>query len=408
MKKILHIISQKPGNTGSGIFLNSILEQADRTGYIQAVICGVSNKKELDFPNPLHKIEPVFFETANLPFPVVGMSDAMPYPSSRYQELTELMFSQWQQAFKKAILKTWETFQPDVILCHHLWLLAAFVRYLLPNAFLCVVSHGTGLRQMKLAPKFADYVKIGCQQADLVFALNDFQLEQISQVYYINKEKIKVIGSGYNSNLFFSVPKIEIHSIKTIVYVGKLAFAKGVYSLLHAIDKIDFMLELICIGSGSCEEADKIRELAQKSKQKISFTGAISQKQIAHILQQADAFVLPSFYEGLPLVMIEALACGLPVICTDLPGIREWLGDILLQTGLIELVSLPRLERIDIPFPDDIPAFEERLQVAITNQLNRFHSSADSDTIKQEISNYSWENIFLKMQKAINEMKRTE
>jgi hypothetical protein len=148
MKRVLHILAQKPGKTGSGVCLNSIVEQADKKGYAQAVICGISQYDELDLSIVLKKTAPVYFEIEPLPFPVAGMSDVMPYISTRYQDMTEEMYKNWEDAFETKIREMWETFQPDVIFCHHLWLLTALTRKILPETTIAAISHGTGLRQI--------------------------------------------------------------------------------------------------------------------------------------------------------------------------------------------------------------------------------------------------------------------
>ena len=65
-------------------------------------------------------------------------------------------------------------------------------------------------------------------------------------------------------------------------------------------------------------------------------------------MNQSDVFVLPSFYEGLPLVIIEALACGTYVICTDLPGIRNWIDQNLPDNGVV-FVEPPKRVNEDEP-----------------------------------------------------------
>jgi len=97
MKKILHILAQRPEKTGSGIFLQNIVKIAAEQGYEQAVISGV--------PAALEKVEfgaiaeqkfyPVKFETEQIPFPVVGMSNVMPYRSEKYKNLTAEMLKKW-------------------------------------------------------------------------------------------------------------------------------------------------------------------------------------------------------------------------------------------------------------------------------------------------------------------------
>ncbi|MCK7512374.1 MAG: glycosyltransferase [Desulfobacterales bacterium] len=67
------------------------------------------------------------------------------------------------------------------------------------------------------------------------------------------------------------------------------------------------------------------------------------------VLQAADVFVLPSFFEGLPLVVVESLACGCRVVMTDLPGVDAWMPAGLCAEGLVERVPLPRLVGADTP-----------------------------------------------------------
>ena len=76
---------------------------------------GISQKDQIEsfgFCEDI-KLFPVRFETEKLPFPVVGMSDVMPYQSTRYQDMTDEMLKQWKSAFQKQIDKAINEFQPD-------------------------------------------------------------------------------------------------------------------------------------------------------------------------------------------------------------------------------------------------------------------------------------------------------
>ena len=86
---------------------------------------------------------------------------------------------------------------------------------------------------------------------------------------------------------------------------------------------------------------------------------------MAKFLRTCDIFILPSFFEGLPLVVIEALASGTKVICTDLPGLDDFLGDELKQLDAIRYIKMPRLKNVDTPFEEDIPEFEKQLSKKI-------------------------------------------
>ena len=74
--------------------------------------------------------------------------------------------------------------------------------------------------------------------------------------------------------------------------------------------------------------------------------------------------MLPSFFEGLPLVVIEALACGCKAVVTDLPGIRPWVAENI-PAAPVWYVEPPRMESVDEPMADDLPVFEQHLAKAI-------------------------------------------
>jgi glycosyltransferase involved in cell wall biosynthesis len=101
---------------------------------------------------------------------------------------------------------------------------------------------------------------------------------------------------------------------------------------------------------------------------------------LAEKLNASDVFVLPSFYEGLPLVLIEALACGLQAICTDLPGIRPWMNRTVPNHGVC-FVKPPEMENEDEALPESLLEFEQRLAAAI--DTIGFMPTADLDQVCQ-------------------------
>ena len=117
-------------------------------------------------------------------------------------------------------------------------------------------------------------------------------------------------------------------------------------------------------GAGDEKEYKEILELVEKSPFDITFAGKITQQELAGKINQSDIFILPSFYEGLPLVIIEALACGAYVICTDLPGIKNWIDRNLPDNGVI-FVEPPERVNEDEPVEEELPIFERELAEAI-------------------------------------------
>lgn len=195
--RILSITAQKPDSTGSGVYLTELVKGFQKLGHTQAVIAGVTKEDVVCLPEGV-RFYPVYYKTEGLPFPVCGMSDEMPYESTRSCDMSEEMTRQFQNIFAQKVKEAVEEFKPDVILCHHLYYLTALVRELCPDIKVCGISHGSDLRQIQKNPWRREYIKQNICKLDQVFALHQEQKEMISDIYGCQREKIEVIGTGYN------------------------------------------------------------------------------------------------------------------------------------------------------------------------------------------------------------------
>lgn len=373
--KILSITAQKPDSTGSGVFLTELVKGFDVLNCRQAVICGAASEDPMNIPGAV-KVYPVFYNTEDLPFPVCGMSDEMPYPSTRYRDLDERMTVQLLGAFRKRITDAVEEFQPDVILCHHLYFLCALVRDMYPHAIVYGQCHGSDLRQLQTNSWLFDWIRSGVRRLDGILALHEAQKQQICQLYDVPDSLVTVVGTGYNSSVFYESDFYQASrnaSVTRLIFAGKLSEKKGVFSLLRALHHLQHpeAFELVLAGGyGDPAEYEKLLRLAAEAPCKITFLNKLDQQQLAFHMNSSHIFVLPSFYEGLPLVLIEAMACGLHTVCTDLPGIRPWLDRAIPQNGTV-FVAPPRMYHTDIPIPEDLPAFEQMLAHAIETASNQ-------------------------------------
>jgi len=405
MKRVLQVLCQKPGSTGSGTFLLALYESAKNRGYTQAVIAGISQNETDKYKSCLKNCDffPVQFDSELLSFPVAGMSDVMPYSSTRYRDMTEEMLEQWTRAFRVVLQKAVHSFQPDLVLSHHLWLLTAITRKTIKHIPVFGICHGTCLRQLKQAERFSALAIDGCRELDGIFALNEYQKEYIISNYRIDKKRVFVTGAGYHDHIFYAQGRERCRETVKLVYAGKLSFSKGVPSLIRVYGKLTekgWPGELHLAGSGTSDEERQIRQLAGEYDGKIVFHGAVSQEELANIFRTGDILVLPSFYEGLPLVVLEALASGLRVVTTDLPGLKEYLGRELNNSGLITYVELPRCEHVDLPVAEDLPDFEDRLEEGITVQINSLIDISvwQRRGVVKEIADKSWDGVFGRME----------
>ena len=363
--RILSLTAQKPDSTGSGVFLTELVRGFAAQGHAQAVLCGTVEGEQIRLPEGV-TLYPVFYHSKELPFPVCGMSDEMPYESTRYRDMTEAMTRQLMNAFRRALSRAVAEFQPDVILCHHLYFLAALARQMFPQIPVYGQCHGSDLRQLATNPWQGDWIKEEIRDLSGIFALHEAQKKQICDIFDLSEHRVTVVGTGYNSGIFFrdDDAKAERNSDKfRFIFAGKLSEKKGVYGLLRCakhLEDPDNTELLLAGGCGTDAELEKLKVMAGECPCQVTFLGKLDQKTLAKRMNQSDAFILPSFYEGLPLVLIEAMACGLRTICTDLPGIQPWLNRALPENGTI-FVTPPQMRNTDEPVPESLPDFEKRL-----------------------------------------------
>ena len=371
--RILSVTAQKPDSTGSGVFLTELVKGFSQLDCQQAVVCGTVSGEPLVFSQDI-SLFPVRYLSESLPFPVCGMSDEMPYESTRYRDMDDEMTRQFRAAFESRITEAVQSFQPDVILCHHLYFLASLVRELCPDIPVYGQCHGSDLRQLETNPWQRAWIKAQIPKLDGIFALHQAQKEKICSLFDLPAHRVQVMGTGYNSQVFFPDPSLSRNPEKIrFLFAGKLSEKKGVYSLLRCLRhlKRPWQAELLLAGGcGSEEELAHLKALAQKLPCPVTFLGKLNQQELARQMNLCDVFVLPSFYEGLPLVLIEAMACGMKTVCTDLPGIQPWLDQAIPDHGTV-FVSPPAMRNTDEPIPEELPAFELRLAQAMEEAPSR-------------------------------------
>ena len=298
------------------------------------------------------------------------MSDEMPYKSTRYCDMNERMTEQLLRAFRKAVLEAVEVFRPDVILCHHLYFLAALVREMFPGIPVYGQCHGSDLRQFIKNPWQHEWILSQIPKLDGILALHEEQKKQICFLYGVPQEKVHVMGTGYNSDVFYVNEQVRQNRKNDkirLIFAGKISEKKGVFSLLRAMNYVrqPECYELALAGGyGNEEEYEAICQLARETPCEVNFLGKLSHAVLAEEMNASDVFVLPSFFEGLPLVLMEAMACGLQAICTDLPGIRPWMNKAVPEHGVV-FVKPPEMRNADEAIPESLPEFERRLAAAI-------------------------------------------
>lgn len=352
---ILSITAQKPHSTGSGTYLTELVKSFYRAGHDQAVVCGIYPDDEVSFPEGV-SCYPVYFagknEAGGIHFPIAGMSDIMPYESTRYRDLTPEMIDEFEHAFIDAVDRAIDNLDPDLIVCHHLFLLTALVRKHFPDRRICGISHGTDLRQMVNCPALAEMIRPYIARLDMAFALHDDMAGRIKDIFGMDPAHVNVLGSGYNDRLFNTEGREPYRKGDPVrlCYAGKISRPKGVPEMLDALEMLsgdpdvpEFRLAM----AGGCQD-EALAGRLDSLPPYIRYLGQIPQDMLAELMKSSDVFVLPSYFEGLPLVLIEAMASGALPVSTDLPGVREWI-DSNVGCPNVRYVAMPSMKSIDEP-----------------------------------------------------------
>ncbi len=388
--RILHILSQRPGQTGSGVILEMLVRHAAAAGYDQRVIVGVP---EADGRPPVggladEAVVPLYFERAPLDFPVPGMSDVMPYRSSVWSQLSEDQLTRYRRAWRDHVAEVVRIYRPDLIHAHHIWLMSSMLRDIVADTPMVLQCHGTGLRQMELCEHLSGEVRRGCAAADRFVVLREDHADLLSRQLEVERKHIHVVPGGFNEDIFHSGGR-ELHragferETRSLIYVGKYSAAKGLPQLLDALaDLSDVALHVA--GDGAGPEAEELRE-RMRSMATVTMHGQLDQPELARLMRRCEVCVLPSYYEGVPLVLVEAAACGCRVVATALPGVSSQLAPKL--GAALTMVDPPAMAGIDTPEPEALGPFTQRLTVALQYAL-------DTPAPSPDLQAFGWRRVF--------------
>ncbi|WP_329570987.1 glycosyltransferase family 4 protein [Kitasatospora sp. NBC_01266] len=162
--------------------------------------------------------------------------------------------------------------------------------------------------------------------AAAVIVLTAAQSDFVHRTYAVPRERIHVVPNGVDRSYFMPPREVSERPLE-LLYVGRLSPQKNVGRLLEALCLVRQPVRLRIVGDGELR-AELEQLTAELGLTQVEFAGAKLGAELLNAYAQADAFVLPSDKEGMPLVALEAMAAALPVIATDVPGNTELLGGV--------------------------------------------------------------------------------
>lgn len=402
--KVLHIIAQLPARTGSGVYCTNIIEGFKNYNYEQKVIFGCQDEYSWNVLGEEDQY-PVVFKRESLPFPIVGMSDVMPYENTTYSSMTEDMMEIWLDAFREKLEEVKQAFQPDILFAHHLWILTSLVREVFPNTKIIGLCHNTDLRQARMNPHLKErYVK-KIHELDCVLSASEQQKDEIIEIYKIDRDRLIAIGGGFNQKIFYPPEEKTYDDKIKLVFCAKIDPSKGIYELIEVYKSLGLdNLTLDIIGCPDEENKKKLDEYI-KDDSSIRVYNVKDQIELGDELRKKDIYLMPSYYEGLGLMAIESLACGLYVVTTEIEALMTLLGEEVRDSGVIKYVKLPRIYDVDKPVKEDLPRFKEDLKDAILCQIQKIREKQEfSKEIKEEIESFSWKGLISRINKIMISM----
>jgi D-inositol-3-phosphate glycosyltransferase len=262
--------------------------------------------------------------------------------------------------------------------------------------------HTLGLMKQRVARTAAeaegDYRLEGerevLRMADRIVAATPAELAQLQWLYQADPRKVVVIPPGVDISRFYPIHPDEAKEVigvppcdKTLLFVGRIEPLKGIDILIQAIGLMQAKQVYVCLvvigGDADAEtenvsdEMERLKAIREKVgvKDLITFLGKRSQDTLPYYYSAAEAVVVPSHYESFGMVALEAMACGTPVVASQVGGLAFLVRDGV--TGYTVPVDEPQ-------------ALADRLTMLMQDSAlrNRLGKQA-----LQEARQYAWENI---------------
>ena len=225
-----------------------------------------------------------------------------------------------------------------------------------------------------------------------VVAISDATKEFLNKEFMKDVSNVPVVRRGFD---YKSIEKInpneeikkEYKNKKIITFVGRLIDGKGVQDVIKALKTFDENYIFLIIGDGNYKQ--KLEELVKENnlQNKVVFLGKMEHSDVLSILKISDVFVNPSYTEGLPTAVLDALFCECKIMATDVGGTYEILSENW-NTKRYKLVKMK-----------DIDAIRSSIEILLKEK-----SKVDINLIHEIKKKFDWQNHAKIYDKIISEI----
>lgn len=226
---------------------------------------------------------------------------------------------------------------------------------------------------------------------------NSWQLRIIKKIFSLCSLRLCLGSNGVNlfeekthqkwNILFNPVPELEIskktHNTCNFTFMGELSQRKGIHDLLKAFSLSNYQnAQLFVAGNGDIDDLQsRCREL--KIENNVTFLGWINNTEKKKLLAKTDVIILPSYAEGLPMSVLEAMSVGLPVITTPVGSVEDAITDhehgLLVKPGDIDGIQSAINELI---------SDKEKRNVFGNNAKLKFHQYFEVPVVAKTLAEY--------------------
>lgn len=293
IRNFLHYISDKHNEFGSKILLVGVSADAGSIGIIQKV--------------KVYDLDVDFLPVAEVATNLNNVKKSL------------------RLEYVKGLIKYRKQWKPSKSDCHYINTPEAFgpIRLLCPGAHCYVFSHGSyinmwqHLRFFKKAPlvrlAFQSFVLGIIKKADMNFVLN----QSVADDYSRYSNRITVVKNSITCQEYLKRPSLSGRTVKCM-FAGRLNEGKRIDVIIGAINSSSDNVSLTVVGAG--EEEAKLRELCTD---RIDMIGMRTPGEVVELMKEHDILIMNSSYEGIPMTILEAMSCSMPIISTDVGGIPE-------------------------------------------------------------------------------------
>ena len=247
------------------------------------------------------------------------------------------------------------------------------------------------------------------QLANRIIAATPAEMAQLQWLYQADTSKVVVIPPGVDTSRFYPIPPEEAKEYigvppceRMLLFVGRIEPLKGIDTLIKAIALMRAEGVFVCLAViGGEPEADPETSSAEMSRLKamcekagvsdlVAFLGKRSQETLPYYYSAAEAVVVPSHYESFGMVALEAMACGVPVVVSQVGGLA-----FLVQDGVTGFT---------VPV-DEPQALADRLSRLVSDPVLRNRLGSQAATVAKE---YAWENIAARIVELYQTVRMSE